>query len=199
MLTMRKAAEYPTGFGAGYFGGGARSGFAAICVALIACGAAYAPSANAEEAEQIAAKTEIDDGASQESVLVSFTLSAPDGVEAEVAKEHNLELVSKLPLPTLGIRVVRYVVPDSRPIAAVLARLRTDQRVSSAQVNVQYRQLEPDVPETVVGAVPNPPNVGPRKSAARKSIVRREASVFGDRRSVRSTKIAVGDVLAGGL
>jgi hypothetical protein len=84
-------------------------------------------------------------------------------------------------------------------MAAVLARLRSDQRVSSAQVNVQYRQLEPDVPETVVGSVPSPPNVGPRKTAARKSIVRRDVSASGDRRPVRRAKITAGDVLAGGL
>ncbi len=132
-------------------------------------------------------------------MLVSFTLSAPDGVELEIAKEHNLELVSKLPLPTLGIRVVRYAIPDSRPVAAVIARLRADQRVSSAQVNVQYRQIEPGPPETVVGSVPIPPEVGPRKLAARKSVVRREASIASRRLPVRSARIAAGDVLAGGL
>jgi hypothetical protein len=199
MMTMGMSVEFLAHFGA--IGGcrGLRCRLVAICITLMTFGPAYSPPANAEEAEQIAAKTEIDDGTSQESVLVSFTLSAPDGVEAEIAKEHNLELVSKLPLPTLGIRVVRYAVPDSRPIAAVLARLRADQRVSSAQVNVQYRQIEPDVPEAVVGSVPSQPNIGPRKSAARKSVVRREAPVFGPRRPVRSARISVGDVLAGGL
>jgi hypothetical protein len=199
MHTMGIAAEFLTYFGAKGCGAKIRRVFAAICVTFMACGAAYGPSANAEEAEQIAAKPEIDDGTSQESVLVSFTLSAPAGVEAEIAKEHNLEFVSKLPLPTLGIRVVRYTIPDSRPMAAVLARLRSDQRVSSAQVNVQYRQLEPDVPEAVVGSMPSPPSVGPRKTAARKSIVRRDVSASGDRRPVRRAGIAVGDVLAGGL
>ncbi len=200
MMTMGMSVELLAHFGAKDGSRGLRCGFAAICAALMTFGTAYDHPANAEEAEQIAAKTEIDDGASSEFVLVSFTLSAPDGVEADIAKEHNLELVSKLPLPTLGIRVVRYVVPDSRPIAAVLARLRADQRVSSAQVNVQYRQLEPGVPETVVGSTPSPPpNVGPRRLAARKSIVRREAPVFGARRPVRSARITAGDVLAGGL
>lgn len=199
MHMMGMAFEFLARFGAKGSGREVRCGFAAICVALMTCGAAYGPSANAEEAEPIAAKTEIDDGTSRESVLVSFTLSAPDGAETEIAKDHNLELVSKLPLPTLGIRVVRYVVPDSRPIAAVIARLRADQRVSSAQINVQYRQLEPTAPEIVVGAVPAPPNAAPQKSAARKSIVRREASIFGDRRPARSPRITAGDVLAGGL
>jgi hypothetical protein len=196
---MDKVATSPTGFGAGYCGGWLRCTLAAFCIAVAACGAAHGPAAHAEEAERIAAKTDIDEGTSRESVLVSFTLTAPDGVEAEIASEHNLELVSKLPLPTLGIRVVRYHIPDSRPISAVIARLRADQRVSSAQVNVQYRQLEPIVPDTVVGSLPSSPEVGPRKSAARKSLVRREASAAGDRRPARPARIAVGDILAGGL
>jgi hypothetical protein len=173
--------------------------FLAIGTALIACCAGNGSSLRAEEPEQIAAQTSVDESALRESVLVSFTLSAPDGVENEVAKDYNLELVSKLPLPTLGLRVVRYAVPDSRSIASIIAKLRADQRVSSAQVNVQYRQIDPNAPDTVVGSVPRPREAGPTREAARRSIMRREASVSDRRRLPRSARIAVGDVLAGGL
>lgn len=196
MGTMRKGVEFLAEIDARNCGGTLRCGVVSVCVALMTCCTAFGSPARAEEPKQVAARAQGEEDTSRESVLVSFTLSAPEGVEDEVAKEHNLELVSKLPLPTLGMRVVRYAVPDARPIATVLERLRADQRVSSAQVNVQYRQIEPNAPDTVVGSVPIPQEAGPRKSAARKSIVRREASLSEGRRPAR---IAVGDVLAGGL
>jgi hypothetical protein len=199
MLTIGMAVERPSCLGAKRGRGEVRRTFAALCFVLVTCGTPFGPPANAEEPEQIAAKTEIDDGTAQETVLVSFGYSAPEGVEAEIAKEHNLKLVSKLGLPTLGMRIVRYAIPDSRPLATVLARLRADQRVSSAQVNVQYRELEPAAPDTVVGSLQKPPLAGPRRTAARKTVERREASIFGDRRPARPARVAVGDVLAGGL
>jgi hypothetical protein len=124
MLTIGMAVKRPSCLGAKRGRGEFRYDFAALCFVLGVCGSPFGSPANAEEPERVAAKTEIDDGTAQETVLVSFSYSAPEGVEAEIAKEHNLKLVSKLGLPTLGMRIVRYAIPDSRPLATVLARLR---------------------------------------------------------------------------
>lgn len=170
-----------------------------VLAAFIVCLADYAPSARADEARQEVAQARADQNGEREQVLVSFTTSAPDGVEIEVAKAHKLELMSKLPLPTLGLRIVRYAIPDSRTADAVLASLRADTRVSSAQANIQYQQVEPDGKETVVGSIPeaSPPILA--KRALRKPAERRTASIFGEGRPSRTPRMSASDVLAGGL
>jgi hypothetical protein len=183
--------------------------FCAACLALTALGATCAASVRADETgparEQVAAASPDGESSSRESVLVSFASTAPAGVENDIAREHNLELVSRLTLPTVGLRIVRYSVPDARPVAKVLARLREDRRVSAAQLNLEYRQ-DPALPDTVVGALPKPQLAGPRKSSTGAKAVatlreRREAELFGERRrpTRRAARIAAGDVLAGGL
>lgn len=181
----------------------------ALLVALAPALGPAAVSVRAEEAKEIAAKPAASENPSrEESVLVSLSFTSPAGVENDIAREHNLELVSRLALPTVGLRVVRYTIPDGRPVAAVLARLREDRRVSAAQLNFEYRQ-DPDEQETVVGSLPKPLAKGPAKSAARASLVRKEvartarerrtAELFGEKRPVRRAKIVAADVLAGGL
>jgi len=71
-------------------------------------------------------------------VLALFDASAPETVENEVARAYGLELVSRLTVPTLEKRMVRFRIPDGRSIAEVVAVLRADQRVSSAQPNFHY-------------------------------------------------------------
>jgi hypothetical protein len=177
------------------------AGYLCCVAALAALTFAAIDSVRAGEQQSAAAGQTTSPGpveasAHRHSVLVAFAFSAPSGVEDEIAKEHQLELVDKLALPTLGLRVVRYTIPDSRTLESVLVELRADRRVSSAQVNVEYEQIEPTPPTAVAEG---PPRAGPLKAAKPRKTESRDVAVFGNSRPARSARIAVGDVLAGGL
>jgi hypothetical protein len=73
-----------------------------------------------------------------EEVLAMFDAAAPKTVEEEVAKAYGLELSSRLTLESFGKRMVRFCIPDARSVTDVIAVLRADDRVSSAQRNFRY-------------------------------------------------------------
>jgi hypothetical protein len=56
----------------------------------------------------------------------------------DIAAQHDLKLVDRTELSSFGLRIVRYRVQNSRPIGPVIANLRRDQRISSAQANIEY-------------------------------------------------------------
>jgi hypothetical protein len=78
---------------------------------------------------------------SRDAILAFFDESTPETVEEEVAKTHGLEVVSRKTLTVLGMRMVRFRVPDARSVTDVIAILRADKRVASAQPNFRYRPL----------------------------------------------------------
>jgi hypothetical protein len=159
------------------------------------------------------------DGAGEDdTILVAVGLSAPEDVEEAVAKDFGVEIVSKVRLANLGVRLVRYRVPDLRPIETVLARLNADRRIIGAQLNVRYQAIPRPAPETEVGKVTEPsvPEAkqqakqpaperparaeaasGRAHAGARKADRRREAAT--DAGAQRSARVSVGDVLSGGL
>lgn len=100
-----------------------------------------------------------------DTVLVAFAASAPENSEEEVANEHGLELVDRTELPALGMRIARYRVRGDRPVAALIASLRTDQRVQQAQGNFEYRPVSQSAAAFTAGN----PNDGPSASARRRS------------------------------
>jgi hypothetical protein len=75
---------------------------------------------------------------SGETVIVAFPLSAPESVEEDVAKEHKLEFVRRLEIGLSDRRIVVYRVSGGRSAAEVVAALKGDVRVSSAQENFRY-------------------------------------------------------------
>ena len=104
-------------------------------------------------------------GAQERAILATFPLSAPETIDDEIAKAHKLELVSRSKIDALGERLVRYRIPDQRPTAEIVAALRADQRVSSAQANLRYHLPEQEQPATEIGSVRQRPqaNASPVK------------------------------------
>ena len=62
----------------------------------------------------------------------------PESLDEEVAKAHGLEIVGRNTMSSLGLRLVRYRIPDGRSLSSVVERLKADPRVESAQANVRY-------------------------------------------------------------
>jgi hypothetical protein len=104
-----------------------------------------------------------------EGVLALFDTSTSEGIEDEVAKAHGLELVSRLALPSLDKRMVRFRIPDGRSVEDVITVLRADQRVASVQPNFRYRR--PHQPTREITRLEQPAEVKTRQ--ARGSGVRR--------------------------
>ena len=167
-----------------------------------------------------------DDGKLRDdTILVAFATTAPENAEEEVAKEHGLELVDRTELSALGMRIARYRIRDNRPIAAVVALLRTDQRVRQAPGNFEYRPVPPSTPATEVSGLKDRPVAeakpdnrlgGPALARPARKTVVNLAEAAGAAKTVRPSKDdrgkptnasaeqplqigKVGDVLAGGL
>jgi hypothetical protein len=146
-------------------------------------------------------------------ILAAFHASAPESTEEELAKQHGLEIVRRMTLPSLNLRVVTYRARDGSNPAEVVQRLRADQRVSSAQMNVAYRAVEPD--DTKVSRSEPPLNAtkeAKQPAPVGKRAATRSASANAAGQLPRSTaatervsmhsglvRATAADVLAGGL
>jgi len=96
---------------------------------------------------------------SGETILVEYPLSTPESVENDVAKQHKLELVRRLAGASLNKRIVVYRIPDARAATEVVAALKADQRVSSAQPNLRYGLPRQQPPEAEISELkPSPDN-----------------------------------------
>jgi hypothetical protein len=85
-----------------------------------------------------------------DTILVAFALSVPQSIDEDLAKQHGLELIDRTELQSLGLRVVRYRAQANSPIAPIIANLRKDQRISSAQASAEYRLPNQSGPATEV-------------------------------------------------
>ncbi|NJO22026.1 MAG: hypothetical protein HC868_02585 [Sphingomonadales bacterium] len=142
-------------------------------------------------------------------ILAALHASAPESAEEELAKQHGLEIVRRVTLSNLDMRIVTYKVRDSSASAEIVQRLRADPRVSSAQVNIAYSAVEPD--ETKVSRSEPPRDAVKQPASASKRTPTRSASadVVGqsprpkaasERASMRNpVRVTAADVLAGGL
>jgi hypothetical protein len=106
------------------------------------------------------------DEASGDTVIVLFPSSAPNGIEEELAKGHKLEFVRRLEAETADGRAVLYRIIDGRGAAEVLAALKRDHRVSTAQPNVRYR-LPPQAPAPAIASDTKRPPARPRGQGQR--------------------------------
>jgi|GEM_PF-1520684 len=75
-------------------------------------------------------------------VLVTIGRNQPQTIDDAVALGHNLQLLERLDLALLNLRIVRYRITDGRPVAAVVAALLADPRVGDPQANYIYRTSE---------------------------------------------------------
>lgn len=142
-------------------------------------------------------------------ILAALHASAPESTEEELAKQHGLDIVRRVTLSSLDLRVITYKVRDSSASAEIVQRLRADPRVSSAQANVVYRAVEPD--ETKVSRSEPPRDAVKQPAAAGKRTPTRSASADGVRQSPgpkaaservsmhSPVRVTAADVLAGGL
>ena len=75
-------------------------------------------------------------------VIAVFRPSTPEGAEKKVAKGHKLEFVRWLDIGLTNGRAALYRIMDGRPPAEVLAALKGDPHVSTAQRNKRYRHID---------------------------------------------------------
>jgi hypothetical protein len=92
-----------------------------------------------------------------EAILAGFPLSTLESVEEEVSRDHRLELVRRFASESLGKRIVVFRVRDGRTISDVLAALKSDPRVGSAQLNVRYEPPKPELPAPQIGELKQAP------------------------------------------
>ena|SRR5215467_5149720 len=72
-------------------------------------------------------------------IIAVFRSSKPEGAEKKVAKGHKLEFVRWLDIGLTNGRAALYRIMDGRSPAEVLAALKRDPHVSTAQRNKRYR------------------------------------------------------------
>jgi hypothetical protein len=84
-----------------------------------------------------------------QTILAGFPLSTPESVEEDVRRQYGLELVRRFTIEPLDKRIVVFRVPDARAPSDVLAALKSDPRVSNAQLNAIYElpKQEPSAPQ----------------------------------------------------
>jgi len=154
---------------------------------------------------------------SSEEALAVFPASAPESLDEEVAKAHGLEVVGRSTISSVGLRLVRYRIPDARALSTVVDRLKADPRVETAQANFSYGLSEHKARPIEVSK-PSEPAVAPHQRGKddsraaslasvepgpKQKLARRKAS--GRSESPRAIKRlssrvgGVGDVLLGGL
>ena len=73
-------------------------------------------------------------------VLVTVRRATSKSVDAAVARRFGLKIAGRSVLGTLGARLVRFRIPDGRPVAQVVAALKRDRRVVAPQPNYYYRR-----------------------------------------------------------
>lgn len=154
------------------------------------------------------------DGAENTTILAAFHTSTPESTEEELAKQHGLEIVRRMTLPSLDLRVVTYRARHGSASAEIVQRLRADPRVSSAQVNVAYRAVEPDDTKVSQSAPPlgtsqkgaNPPapisRRAPTQSAGSDAVGQSPKPKVSSERVTTArgpVRVTAADVLAGGL
>ncbi len=195
---------------------GARVRVAAIGDAAAPRQAARGDAAGARDLWQLVQNTTAQDqgGAVQAAehtatILAAFHASAPESTEEELARQHGLEIVRRLTLSSLDLRVVTYKLRDGS-VSEIVERLRADPRVSSAQTNVAYRGIEPDEAKVSKSEPPRDTVKQPAAAARRASTRSASANVAGQPPKSKATSAHVSmrgglvtataaDVLAGGL
>ena len=152
--------------------------------------------------------------ASEDLIIVAVDASTPESLDEEIAREHKLDLVRRLVMSGVGLRVLSYRSVEAQPLAEILERLRADSRITSAQGNVAYRPLEPTTPGDRLTSVKPPEmrsgnsDLGKRQKsaaprmggkAAGSNTTSRPGTVKADAGPSARVGGLVADVLAGGL
>ena len=119
---------------------------------------------------------------------MAFALSVPQSIDEDIAKQHGLELVDRTELPSLGLRVVRYRAQANAPIAPIIANLRKDQRISSAQTNAEYRLPSQSGPATEVSRLKD--RLGLARQAKRDDPPRATVRQRSDGKTAAVTRVA---------
>lgn len=71
-------------------------------------------------------------------ILASVDVAAPPAIEAAIAQRYGLQRLEAWPINLVSQRVVRFRIPDGRPVAAVLAAMQGDAQIAASQPNYLY-------------------------------------------------------------
>ncbi len=146
---------------------GERRVLAAVEIAAVTVDRDVAPASRrqlgdgAAELELLLAQNAAPDAPAErgETVLAGFPMSQPESLEEEVAKAHKLEIVRRFTIQSLARRIVIFRLEEGRSAADLVAALKKDARVVSAQVNALYGQ--PPAQTEASGGGPPAPAVVP--------------------------------------
>lgn len=75
-------------------------------------------------------------------IVVRIARATPEAVDDAIGQTHGLQLLERSTIDLLGVRLVRYRVPNNRPLTAALTALQGDPRVLGPQLNYYYRHLQ---------------------------------------------------------
>jgi len=112
--------------------------------------------------------TQNDATAVEDTILVAITLSVPQGVDEDIAKQYDLQLLDRTELPELDLRIVQFRVAGNRAVVPLLSELRNDQRIRRAQQNAQYSVPSQSNPAPGVSRLNGPPAEAPQPAPDRK-------------------------------
>jgi hypothetical protein len=139
-------------------------------------------------------------------VLVSIAAHASEDTDADIAKQHNLEIVKRTTIQSLSIRIISYRLRDSQDMAAVLQHLRADPRVANAQSNVAYYMKTPEQAAGIAEksrrsrkASDQPASSAPRAAPGPTRSAERLIQEPGAHVTPRASRISAAEVLTGGL
>ena len=75
-------------------------------------------------------------------VVVGIKAAIPEAADDAIGRSHGLQMLEQSNILSLDRRLVRYRVPDGRPLSAVISELLADPRVSTLQPNYYYRHQQ---------------------------------------------------------
>ncbi len=75
-------------------------------------------------------------------IVVRIARATPEAVDDAIGQTHGLQLLERSTIELLGVRLVRYRVPNNRPLTAALTALQSDPRILGPQLNYYYRHLQ---------------------------------------------------------
>jgi subtilisin family serine protease len=75
-------------------------------------------------------------------VLVTIARNQAQATDDAIAQTHGLQLLERLDLALIDLRIVRYRILDGRTVPAVVAALQSDPRAGDPQANYIYRSSQ---------------------------------------------------------
>jgi hypothetical protein len=130
---------------------------------------------------------------SRQHLIVTFPLATPDGVIAEVSRQHRMYAVHRIESKILDRLVVLFHVGQRSDMAALIAALAADPRVSDVQTDKLYEALlsrQPPASSAPSVPLPTRPVAKTRATGNRSVAIRSQKPLF---ERVRQRTAAAGE------